>query len=371
MKKLVFVGKFPEDSSKSVTGPANVLYNLVRSLSTLGKYDIIILDIFSLRKSLKSSETQKLDHNVTVIRTNCLGALSFLCKNNCQINYVNIHSPAPVYMIPFLVPNRKFEIMYTAHGLASRELKLGAPYGWHFMLTERWVLKHSNVIFCVSNLIKKLIKLDYGAINNRIIVIPNGVPKDLGVRRISSKLFTDKYPKLKGTKFIIFAGGTRRLKGIRFLLKAFIEIEDDDLKLLIMGKKGDYYNDMHAEYSTLIGTKIIDLGEVNHELLLSAFKNCLFVTHLSSLDSFGLVPLEAMALGIPVVVSNKVGMSDLIITGKNGFVVNYEDNLGLRSVIKKLVSSSDLRKKIGVESKNIITKYNWDSIAKEYAGHLR
>jgi glycosyltransferase involved in cell wall biosynthesis len=84
-------------------------------------------------------------------------------------------------------------------------------------------------------------------------------------------------------------------------------------------------------------------------------------------ESFGLVVLEAMASGRPVVVTKTVGPSELVGDGKNGFIVSTADSDAIADAIIKIFSDYELSSKMGVEGRRLVEeKYDWSVIAKRY-----
>ena len=76
------------------------------------------------------------------------------------------------------------------------------------------------------------------------------------------------------------------------------------------------------------------------------------------------VLLEAMSCGLPVVATNVGGNSDVISSGKNGFLVPPKSPQVLSKVILKLLDDSKLRKEIGAAARKTIERsYTWDKIA--------
>ena len=64
-------------------------------------------------------------------------------------------------------------------------------------------------------------------------------------------------------------------------------------------------------------------------------------------DAFGLVTLEAMASGLPVIVTDHVGASELISSGKDGLVVTAGDATALADAVGELLENEDLRRELG------------------------
>ena len=81
-------------------------------------------------------------------------------------------------------------------------------------------------------------------------------------------------------------------------------------------------------------------------------------------ESFGIVNLEAMASGIPLVGSNLGGIPDIIKEGENGLLAKPCDHQSLANSLLTLLKDNDLRHKMGNKGRKMVTDYSWDKIAK-------
>ncbi len=84
-------------------------------------------------------------------------------------------------------------------------------------------------------------------------------------------------------------------------------------------------------------------------------------------EPFGLVTLEAMACGVPVVASNIGGLKEIIIDEKTGLLFTPGDSDSLKEKLKRLISDQRLREKIKELTRNyVVSKYSWDKVVKKY-----
>jgi len=126
----------------------------------------------------------------------------------------------------------------------------------------------------------------------------------------------------KGAEFV-FAGAASRVKGLDILLAAFAQVHaaEPGSRLLVIGPPGDA--------SALLGPPALAgvsvLGSLSQAELASRFRaaDCLVLP--SRNESFGMVVPEALAAGLPAVVSDRVGAAELIEEGRNGWVVPAGD----------------------------------------------
>ena len=105
------------------------------------------------------------------------------------------------------------------------------------------------------------------------------------------------------------------------------------------------------------------LGNVPHAQLPDYYRNAdLFVfPSVSRAEAFGLVVLEAMASGLPVIVSNLPGVRTLVEEGVNGFKVPVNDPQTLAQRIRELMEDKSLCSNMGQKSREkVLESYAWD-----------
>lgn len=168
---------------------------------------------------------------------------------------------------------------------------------------------------------------------------------------------------IKTEKVILYVGQLIERKGVKYLVEAHNQLrkEYDNVSLLILG-----YGYQKRELKKLCQShNIPDVYFVDHVEIgeMPKFYGIadLFVLP-SRQDTWGLVLNEAMACGLPVITTNKVGASvDLVREGVNGYIVAEENPAELYMAIKKIVIDSSLWEKMGQESSMIIQQFDIDN----------
>lgn len=193
-------------------------------------------------------------------------------------------------------------------------------------------------------------------------VIPNGVdlerfnPKVKPLERFNDGVFN-----------ILFVGRMDPRKGLKYLLKAFPLIYEEypHCRLIIVGDGWlkEYYK-MYLPND--LSDKVFFEGYVARDDLPHYYAGAdVFCTPATGGESFGIVLLEAMASGKPIVASNIKGYSELITDGKDGILVAPKDPSLIKEAIMKLIKDKELRKKMGHQSLLKAKKFSWDKIVRQ------
>ena len=218
----------------------------------------------------------------------------------------------------------------------------------------------------------------YGADTRNVVVIPPGVdlchfypiPSD------EAKAYIGVPPE---DRMLLFVGRIEPLKGLDILLEALgryckqREPQDPSrLFLAIIGGEPDASPEkMTAEMTRLqalrerygIADLVTFLGRRSQDTLPYYYSAAEAVVMPSHYESFGMVALEAMACGTPVVASQVGGLAFLVKDGETGFTVPAGDPDALCNRLKALIGDSALRRRMGENATAFAQQYGWEKIA--------
>jgi len=181
-------------------------------------------------------------------------------------------------------------------------------------------------------------------------------------------------------KLILFVGRIQPLKGIDVLMKALAQVKQQEPKLLdnvcvsiIGGAPQPDAEIEQAEFERLetlrvelgIGDMITFLGAKDQDKLVHYYSAAEMVVMPSHYESFGMVALEAMACGTPIIASDVGGLSFSIEDGFNGYLVPGKDPQALAEKIRMLLKYPILREQFGEQARTWVTRYSWVDIAGE------
>lgn len=228
--------------------------------------------------------------------------------------------------------------LFTAHGIPhkewTRDVRQKRPS--LFDRTTAWVEKRllkserCRHILPVSTLASERIVRTFPDIVDKVTVVHPGVdikPFEHLDRKRCRKEIRQKFGFTDSDRLILFVGMNFEVKGLDKIMAAVARLKDQKpdaaVKLLVVGK-GNQKKYLQLARQMGISDRIVFASVWTDEIAPVYVASDLFMM-LSVYDTFGLTILEAMAAGLPVVISPTVGARDIIRNGRNGFVVDPDD----------------------------------------------
>jgi glycosyltransferase involved in cell wall biosynthesis len=177
------------------------------------------------------------------------------------------------------------------------------------------------------------------------------------------------YPR-DGPFTVLYVGAIRPAKGLRYLLEAFVPLAGRQAQLLLIGGMAGAERIL-ADYAG----SYRHLPFLTHDVLVRHYQQADVFVFPSLLDSFGLVVLEAMACGTPVILSDRTGARDVVRDGVDGFIVPSRDAAALGDRIRLLLERRQLTEELGHNARRQALKYPWqvyrDRVRKLVGGLIR
>jgi len=249
----------------------------------------------------------------------------------------------------------------TIHG---EEVHLSKRYHMQFAL--RWLVNNSSKTITNSTATRKFC-LEAGLDGEKIDVIPFGVDTDF-FRPL------DVY-KDENIFQILSVGYLIERKGFEYLIRAMPLVleKHEHARLKIVGSGPLESKLKELIYELNLGNEVEIVKNVSDEELLMIYNSSDLFVLPSIVDSqgntegLGVVLLEAMACGLPVIGSDVGGILDIINDGLNGFLIAEKDFEGIYQIISKLIENQKSLGKVGNNGFNIVFKYfSLDIIAENY-----
>lgn len=236
---------------------------------------------------------------------------------------------------------------------------------YYFLVASHYLSKANAIHFTTVDEeinLAKFIKL-----KSKSVIVPNGLDLSRFNNLPSCGLFKEKYPILQGKKILLFLGRINKQKGINLLIEAFDLLSKNykDLYLVIAGPDNDNYcNEVKSflRKKDLI-ERVVFTGLLKEDEKYSAYLDSDIFVLPSYFENFGMSVVEAMACGLPVVISNKVGISEDVRKDNAGVVVDLNVE-SLVNGIKQMIEEPQMAKKISENAKKLVySKYDVNNVA--------
>ncbi len=231
-----------------------------------------------------------------------------------------------------------------------------------------WMLTYeASEVIVNSNYMKSELQRLFGLPFEKINVVPNGVNLNLysGIERDYE--FRRQYAA-DNEKIILFVGRLVYEKGIQHLIAAMPKILEKyhDSKLVIAGK-GGMIDELKAQVNAMgISNKVYFTGYLNSKQVVKMYKCADVAVFPSTYEPFGIVALEGMLSGTPVVVSDVGGLNEIVQHGENGMKSYAGNPNSLADSIVSLLYDPALCMKVAKNAKaKVKAEYNWQKIAQD------
>ena len=275
-----------------------------------------------------------------------------LFLNNNSFDLIHIHEPfAPILPIWFLEHSQTINIgTFHANCEQSNLYRISRP------VIKRW---HNRLDGCiaVSEAAKQHISNNFPSDYK---IIPNGID----TFHFSDK--TNPWPDYDDDKInILFVGRLEKKKGLKYLLLAFKQLilNGHKLRLLVVGP-GKLDSDCQRIIRSIDTSDLIMIGEVPYNDLPRYYSSAdIFCSPSIGSESFGIVLLEAMSCGKPIIASDIDGYNKIINQGDQGILVNGNDVSSLAQAIQYLTLNPKIRARMGEIANLSAQKYSWTSVA--------
>jgi len=220
---------------------------------------------------------------------------------------------------------------------------------------EQQELKKATKLVVASTFTKNtLIKQGFNA--NKIFVNPYGI--DLDDFKIK-----EKYEINKKLRFI-FVGLVDVRKGIPFLLNVLSQLDQTLIELSLVGPiSAPIKNILKIKYANL---PIKIYGKIPHSELSPLVKQHDVFVFPTYFEGFGLVILEAMASGLPVITTSATAGTDIIQHGINGFVITPGDEKELNDAMRYFINNPEQIEIMGRAARSRAEKFTWDSYGERW-----
>jgi D-inositol-3-phosphate glycosyltransferase len=240
---------------------------------------------------------------------------------------------------------------------------------------EREVIARADRIIAATPAEQAQLEWLYKVNPSKVIVIPPGVDTShfYPIPSDEARQFIGLAPD---DRMILFVGRIEPLKGVETLIHAVACLALKNIKepvnLAVIGGDPDALTDELSEEmirlqklcdELTVGKMVAFLGKRGQDTLPYYYSAAEVVVMPSHYESFGLVALEAMACGTPVIASQVGGLAFLVQDGITGYTIPAEDHIALCEKLTALLGQESLRQKMGRNAAEYALNYDWGKIA--------
>nr|WP_321352418.1 glycosyltransferase family 4 protein [uncultured Methanoregula sp.] len=363
MKIVIVIFQFPP---KWLAGTEIATYNIAKHLAKVG-HEIHIVTSHDEGLPYLHRENGFDIHRIAVTKIPFFGLLFFWIKICFEIKKIKpdiVHTQSFGSCLPAYVTKKILKIPYLVWGRGG---DIYQP-SWFIQKTIKIFCNNANAIVALTENMREKIN---EKCDKEIYVIPNGINLEYFYEIDSDT------KALKKTKNIIFVGRLHSVKGVQYLITAMKQIHDEmpDVRLLLVGDGSERF--FLENLTSIFGlSDCVDfIGKVPHEKIADYMNRSDIFVLPSISESFGMVNLEAMACGLPIVASRVGGIPDIVLDNVNGYLVEPKNSEAIAEKILLLLRNDQQRQEISETNRKKAKQYEWwtiiDKIEKIYLKILK
>ena len=269
-----------------------------------------------------------------------------------RFDVVHVHEPLTP-LLPWLVLHSSKTInIGTFHAYHDQS----RIYPWAAPSLRHWFRKlHGRI--AVSPLAKMFVERHFPGDYR---VIPNGI--DLNRYQQDAQPFPEY---LDGKINVLFVGRMEKRKGLKYLLMAYSRLkwQFPNLRLLVVGP-GTPDKDSFRVLGEHSLRDVEFVGGVSQDDLVRYYKTAdIFCSPATGKESFGIVLLEAMASGTPIVASRLKGFQTVLEEGMQGLMAPPKDDVALADALRQMIQDPTMRSVMGAFGERRAYEFRWERVA--------
>jgi len=351
------------------SGVGNVAYNFAKIAKEYGHASIVLTPAYSGQSVTSFVEGFSLKRIKPFLKFGKGAFLPQILRDLKTIDIVHLHYPffggaEVIWLAKFLNKNkRKLIIHYhmdvNGFGLFNRILSIPSSLIFPSLFKNAEAISYATLDYIKNSAIKNI----YEARPDKFFEIPLGV---------DANLYCPNGNK-KNSEFnsIIFIGGLDKahfFKGVDVLLEAFSRLQQKNNKLIIIGNGELLPSYKKKAIDLKISEKIEFITEADDQAKSEILKNAslLVLPSINTNEAFGLVLLEAMSSGIPIIASELPGVRSVFKNGEQGLLAKTGDSEDLKNKIDFILTDKEKMITMGERARQLVLeKYTWEKIGKK------
>ena len=251
-------------------------------------------------------------------------------------------------------------------GLIKMQSRAGEVEQLERPVVEAEVMASADRIIAFSPHERDAMSRLYGADASKVSLVPCGV--DLSVFRPLDQKTVRSRLGLNGEKILLYVGRIEPLKGLDLLVETAAQMDTEDgVRVIVVG--ADVNGNREIDRVKLLAKErnledqIEFVGQVDHTdlpLYYNAADVCVVPSYY---ESFGLVALESMACGTPVVAARVGGLSTIIQHGRTGYLKPWRCPDAFANSVEMIISNDGLQQSMGAAARKRAEGMGWDNVA--------
>lgn len=329
-------------------------FSHTRHVIRTGQMSVDGFEVCRFRTLLKIGSIPVLDWHVSRFVSN----LDFDIVHAHEIYY-------PHSVQSFRVARKKGKVFGTSqHRYNYPRNVLGLFLKTYYLTTGRKIFDLCDFVCAISSSAANFLR-NIG-VKREIYILPNSVDVER-FRPMTGRHLKEKLG-LEDNRIILYVGRLHKEKGVEYLVDAFKTIKQwhPDVVLVIVGKGSEKESLVFQAKKLSLQQSILFMDYLPHEMLPELYNSCDILTSPSIVEPFGMVLIEAMACGKPVVGSKVGGIKDIIDDGENGFLVEPGRPDQLAEKIHLILSDKKMQKRFGTKAREKVEdNYSYQAVAKK------
>ena len=284
-----------------------------------------------------------------------------------EYDVVHIHAVFSHACLAAASACRTHEIPYVVRPLGSldpwslRQKALKKQIMWRF--GGQKMLQDAAAIHYTTRAEQRLAEKPLGL--RRGVVIPLGVNQQAYAGRANVAAFRAQHPGLEEHPYVVVLGRLHPKKGLELLIDAFAEVAPSAWRLVVAGDgEAAYVSALKHAADQRAPGRVVFAGWVEGEDKVAALQGAALLALPSHQENFGLVVIEALACGVPVLVSPYVNLADDVQAVGAGWVVPLQP-AALAQGLGDALSQPEERERRGGAGRELAAQFSWPSVASQ------
>jgi glycosyltransferase involved in cell wall biosynthesis len=273
--------------------------------------------------------------NPLIMLSNTIKLRRLIKKHNVDI--IHVRSRAPAWSAYSACKSTDCHFMTTFH----------APYNITSKLKRYYnsIIARGEVVIAISDFVAQYLKDNYEIDPSRIRIIPRGIPIErFHPSAVSPERMIDLAEQWRipdGSYVILLPGRITRWKGHHVMIDAMAKVNRDDVFCVMIGSdqgRKEYSKELEdAINEKKLGTRVRIVDQCT-DMPAAYMLSAIIVSASIEPEGFGRVPVEAQAMGKPIIATNHGGAKETVINNVTGWLVPHSDSDALAMAIKEVLS---------------------------------